>query len=65
MTSEGESENISLYKFRVSEEYESVPQEDLPAYAIIKGFKGFTSAHGIPHVDQARGKTTNILGHKK
>ncbi len=57
MSSEGGNDINTLYKFRVSEEYEDVPQKDLPAFAIIKGFKGFTSAHGIPHIDQARGKS--------
>ena len=43
-----------LYKFAISDE-EQISAQDVTATDIWTGFKERTSAHGVPHVHQARG----------
>ena len=45
-----------LYGIRVSDEYKTVRTSDLPPQALGKGLVQDTSAHGISHIFNSRGK---------
>ena len=52
----------SFYKFKVESSAGEVKNEDVSPKNIWGGFKEQTTAHGIPHVDQARGRRLVALG---
>ena len=47
----------SAYGFLKPDDLQGQPDENLTSYAIWRGFKQHTTAHGIPHVDNAQGNT--------
>ena len=46
-----------LYRYKTTSEASKKENEEVKAKEIWGGFKEQTTAHGIPHVDQARGTT--------
>ena len=44
------------YEYNVSSEYDGAPYHAVTPNAIWKGLREKTSAHGVPHVDNAQGK---------
>ena len=49
-----------FYRFKVASDLGDIENKDAKAKDIWGGFKEQTTAHGIPHVDQAKGKVINI-----
>lgn len=43
------------YEYMLGSEYAGMPSDQVPVRAIWVGLKEHTSAHGIPHIDQAKG----------
>ncbi len=44
------------YEFVSAEEFQHYPKDQLPVSAVWAGFTANTTAHGIPHVKNARGQ---------
>ena len=50
------SKGKSCYQFKVPSDAGDLDNKDVKGKDIWTGFKEQTTAHGIPHVDQARGE---------
>ena len=46
---------MGVYQPMRGDGYDDVPAKELPPKAVLAGFVGQTTSHGIPHVNQARG----------
>jgi hypothetical protein len=51
---------MSAYKFVASSRFHEKKQSDFPVVAVWEGFTENTTAHGIPHIKNARGEFYNI-----
>ena len=46
----------SRYSFRLKPEDEGIALQQTNPWHLVEGIKETTSAHGIPHINQAKGK---------
>ena len=52
----GQTKSPFIYEFTVSSAYDGAPRHAVSPRVIWKGIREKTSAHGIPHMDNAHGK---------
>ena len=52
----GENKRYNFYEFQVEDEHQGKDLNTVKAGEVWSGFKAVTSAHGVPHVNNARGK---------
>ena len=53
---QSQNNDFQTYHFLTTAEYANIPKVQVPGSAIWKGFTEFTTAHGVPHVKNARGR---------
>ena len=52
---------MPAYGFLKPDDAEDQPNHQLTSLIVWRGFKQHTTAHGIPHVDNATGKVLSVV----